>query len=86
MQEPIEFRTTLHSQSSLPLHAKDKSKGLMVEPEMPLIRKDQIAVNEEVARGLEAEWNANIKDNIDWNKVVEQVQSRQSDAVRKYQA
>nr|GEU55103.1 hypothetical protein [Tanacetum cinerariifolium] len=30
-------------------------------------------------RGLEAEWNADIKDNIDWNEVVEHVQSRQSD-------
>nr|GEU88789.1 hypothetical protein [Tanacetum cinerariifolium] len=33
-----------------------------------------------------AELNADMKDNIDWNKVVEQVQSRQSDDVRKYQA
>nr|GEV29320.1 retrovirus-related Pol polyprotein from transposon TNT 1-94 [Tanacetum cinerariifolium] len=36
--------------------------------------------NEEVARRTEAEWNADMKDNIDWNEVVEQVQSRQSDA------
>nr|GEU83892.1 hypothetical protein [Tanacetum cinerariifolium] len=35
---------------------------------------------------IETEWNANMKDNIDWNEVVKQVQSRQSDAVRKYQA
>nr|GEU55713.1 hypothetical protein [Tanacetum cinerariifolium] len=35
---------------------------------------------------IEAEWNAGMKDHIDWNEVVEQVQSRQSDAVRKYQA
>nr|GEZ57963.1 hypothetical protein [Tanacetum cinerariifolium] len=40
----------------------------------------------EVARRIEAEWNADMKDNIDWNEVVEQIQSRQSDAVRKYQA
>nr|GEY84369.1 hypothetical protein [Tanacetum cinerariifolium] len=50
--------------------AKDKGKGLMVEPEMLLTRKDQIALNEEVAKGLEAEWNAE-KDNINWNEVVE---------------
>nr|GEV38486.1 hypothetical protein [Tanacetum cinerariifolium] len=79
MQEPSEFRTTLPSQSSLPSQAKDKDKGLMVEPEMPLTRKDQIALDEEVARGLEAEWNANMKDNIDWNEVVEPVQSIQLD-------
>nr|GEV02676.1 hypothetical protein [Tanacetum cinerariifolium] len=35
---------------------------------------------------LETDWNADMKDNIDWNEVVEQVQSRQSDAIRKYQA
>nr|GEW24133.1 hypothetical protein [Tanacetum cinerariifolium] len=81
MQEPSEFKTTLPSQSSLPSHDKDKGKGLMVEPKMPLTRKDQIALDEEVTRGLEAEWNTNIKDNIDWNEVVEQVQSRQSDAM-----
>nr|GEY54107.1 hypothetical protein [Tanacetum cinerariifolium] len=51
MQELSEFRTTLPSQSSLPLHDKDKGKGLMVEPEMPLTRKDQIALDEEFARG-----------------------------------
>nr|GEW41208.1 RNA-directed DNA polymerase like [Tanacetum cinerariifolium] len=80
MQEPSEFRITLPSQ------AKDKGKGLMVELEMPLTRKDQIALDKEVARGLEFGWNADMKDNIDWNEVVEHVQSRQSDAVRKYQA
>nr|GEZ06730.1 hypothetical protein [Tanacetum cinerariifolium] len=61
MQELSEFKTTLPSQSSLPSQAKDKGKGLMVEPEMPLTRKGQIALGEEV-------------------------QSRQSNAVRKYQA
>nr|GEY27530.1 hypothetical protein [Tanacetum cinerariifolium] len=42
-------------------------------------KKDQIALDKEVARRLKAEWNADMKDNIDWNKVVKQVQSRQSD-------
>nr|GEX41683.1 hypothetical protein [Tanacetum cinerariifolium] len=37
-------------------------------------------------KGIEAEWNADMKDNINWNEVVEKVQSRQSDAIRKYQA
>nr|GEU45332.1 RNA-directed DNA polymerase, eukaryota, reverse transcriptase zinc-binding domain protein [Tanacetum cinerariifolium] len=81
MQEPSEFKTTLPLQSSLPLQDKDKDKGLMVEPEMPLTRKDQIALNKEVVGGLEAEWNGNMKDNIDWNKVVKHIQSRQSDAM-----
>nr|GEX78200.1 putative reverse transcriptase domain-containing protein [Tanacetum cinerariifolium] len=82
MQEPSEFRTTLPSQSSLPSQGKDKGKGLMVEPKMPFTRKDQITLDEEFARGLEAEWNADKKDNIDWNEVVEQVQSRESDDSR----
>nr|GEW97631.1 hypothetical protein [Tanacetum cinerariifolium] len=72
MQEPSEFKTTLPSQSSLPSPAKDKGKGLMVELEIPLTRKDQIALDKEVARRLEAEWNDDIKDNINWNEVVEQ--------------
>nr|GFA35444.1 hypothetical protein [Tanacetum cinerariifolium] len=66
--------------------AKDKGKGLMVEPKMPLTRKYQIALDKEVARRLKAKWNADMKDNVDWNEVIEQVQSRQLDAVRKYQA
>nr|GEZ24467.1 hypothetical protein [Tanacetum cinerariifolium] len=86
MQKPSEFRITLPSQSSLPLQDKDKGKGLMIEPKMPLTRKGKIALDEEVARRLEAEWNADMKDNIDWNEVVEQVQSRQLDVVKKYQA
>nr|GFB38777.1 hypothetical protein [Tanacetum cinerariifolium] len=39
----------------------------------------KIAIDEEFARRIEAEWNAEMKDNIDWNEVVKQVQSRQSD-------
>nr|GEU55104.1 hypothetical protein [Tanacetum cinerariifolium] len=45
--------------------AKDKGKAKLVEePEILKSRKAQIALDEEVARGLEAEWNADIKDNI----------------------
>nr|GFC42515.1 hypothetical protein [Tanacetum cinerariifolium] len=35
---------------------------------------------------IKAKWNVDMQDNIDWNEVVEQVQSRQSYNVRKYQA
>nr|GEZ75852.1 hypothetical protein [Tanacetum cinerariifolium] len=42
-------------------NAKDKGKGIMVEPEKPLKMKDQIALDEEVARKLEAE----IKDEME---------------------
>nr|GEX41790.1 hypothetical protein [Tanacetum cinerariifolium] len=67
--------------------AKDKGKDKLVEePEILKSRKAQITLDEEVARRIEAEWNAYMKDNIDWNEFVEQVQSRQLDDVRKYQA
>nr|GEV91114.1 hypothetical protein [Tanacetum cinerariifolium] len=42
--------------------AKDKGKGIMVEPEKPLKRKDQIALDEEVVRKLEAQMKAEIKE------------------------
>nr|GEX87073.1 hypothetical protein [Tanacetum cinerariifolium] len=55
------------------VEAKPEAKGVtMQEPKF--------------AKRIEDEWNADMKDNIDWNEVVEQVQSRQSGAVRKYQA
>nr|GEY78850.1 reverse transcriptase domain-containing protein [Tanacetum cinerariifolium] len=55
-------------------HVKDKSKSKLVEePEVLKSRKAQIAIDKEVAKRIEAEWNADMKDNIDWNEVVEQV-------------
>nr|GFD24628.1 hypothetical protein [Tanacetum cinerariifolium] len=73
--------------ASLKKKVKDKGKAKLVEKTKVLkSRKAQIAIDEEVARKIKAESNADMQDNIDWNKVVEQVQSRQSDAVRKYQA
>nr|GEV44408.1 reverse transcriptase domain-containing protein [Tanacetum cinerariifolium] len=51
---------------------KDKGKAKLVEElEIQKSRKAQIVIDEEVARRIEAEWNADIKDNIDWNEVVE---------------
>nr|GEZ79220.1 hypothetical protein [Tanacetum cinerariifolium] len=49
IQEPSNFRTTSPSQ---PLQAKAKGKRIMVEPEKPLKKKDQVALDEEVARKL----------------------------------
>nr|GEX11676.1 hypothetical protein [Tanacetum cinerariifolium] len=72
---------------SLKVHVKDKGKAKLVkEPEIQKLRKAQIAVDEEVARRIEAEYIAGMKENINWNEVVKQVQSRQLDPVRKYQA
>ncbi|GJT85523.1 putative ribonuclease H-like domain-containing protein [Tanacetum coccineum] len=56
VQEPSEFKTTSSSsQASQIPQAKDKGKGKMVEPEKPLKKKDQIALDEELALRLQAE-------------------------------
>nr|GEU55821.1 retrovirus-related Pol polyprotein from transposon TNT 1-94 [Tanacetum cinerariifolium] len=62
VQEPSEFRTTSSSQPSQLPQAKDKGKGIMVEPEKPLKKKDQIAFDEEVVRKLEARMKAKMKE------------------------
>ncbi|GKC60620.1 hypothetical protein Tco_1088218, partial [Tanacetum coccineum] len=56
VQEPSEFKVTSSSllASQLP-QAKDKGKAKMVEPEKPLKKKDQIAMDEEVTRNLEVQ-------------------------------
>nr|GEW18462.1 hypothetical protein [Tanacetum cinerariifolium] len=51
IQDPSEIRTTSPLQ---PPQAKDKGKGIMVNPEKPLKKNDQIAFDEEVARNLDA--------------------------------
>ncbi|GJU50960.1 hypothetical protein Tco_1220515 [Tanacetum coccineum] len=61
VQEPSEFKTTSSplQASQLP-QAKDKGKAIMVEPERPLKKKDRIAMDEEVARNLEAQMQAKL--------------------------
>ncbi|GKA67333.1 hypothetical protein Tco_0767141, partial [Tanacetum coccineum] len=63
VQEPSEFKTTSSplQASQLP-QAKDKGKVKMVEPEKPLKKKDQIAMDEEVARNLQAQLQAELED------------------------
>ncbi|GKA25053.1 hypothetical protein Tco_0711086 [Tanacetum coccineum] len=39
---------------------KDKGKAIMIEPEIPLKRKDQVALDEEMARNLEAQLQAEL--------------------------
>ncbi|GJS33394.1 hypothetical protein Tco_0531776 [Tanacetum coccineum] len=57
VQEPSEFRTPQESQPSI---TKDKGKGIMIEPEVPLKRKDQVALDEELVRNLQAQLEAEI--------------------------
>ncbi|GJU30705.1 hypothetical protein Tco_1174294 [Tanacetum coccineum] len=51
VQEPSEFRVPQEAQT---LISKDKGKGIMVEPEVPLKRKDQIALDEQIVRDIQA--------------------------------
>ncbi|GJR30191.1 hypothetical protein Tco_1106423 [Tanacetum coccineum] len=61
VQEPSEFRTTTSSpQASQPSKTKDKGKAIKIEPEVPLKRKDQVALDEEMARNLEAQLQAEL--------------------------
>ncbi|GJU58770.1 hypothetical protein Tco_1236536 [Tanacetum coccineum] len=63
VQVPTEFKTTSSSlQTSQLPQVKDKGKGIMVDPEVPLKKKDQIAIDEEVARNLEAQLQAELEE------------------------
>ncbi|GJX11818.1 hypothetical protein Tco_0201677 [Tanacetum coccineum] len=55
--EPSEFRVPQETQ---PLSSKDKGKGIMIEPEVPLKRKDQIALDEQIARDIQAKLDAEL--------------------------
>ncbi|GKB20279.1 hypothetical protein Tco_0854202, partial [Tanacetum coccineum] len=43
-----------------PSSSKDKGKGIMIEPEVPLKRKDQIALDEQIARDIQAKLDAEL--------------------------
>ncbi|GJW47316.1 hypothetical protein Tco_0078962, partial [Tanacetum coccineum] len=55
--EPSEFRVP---QEIKPSSSKDKGKGIMIEPEVPLKRKDQIALDEQIARDIQAKLDAEL--------------------------
>ncbi|GJY00984.1 hypothetical protein Tco_0359136 [Tanacetum coccineum] len=57
VHEPSEFRTPQESQLSM---IKDKGKAIMIEPEVPLKRKDQVALDEDLARNLQAQLEAEL--------------------------
>nr|GEZ54568.1 hypothetical protein [Tanacetum cinerariifolium] len=66
----------LNAANKEPTKVKDKGKAKLVEKtEVLKSRKAQIAIDEEVARKIKAKSNADMQDNIDWNKVVEQEMS-----------
>ncbi|GJU67249.1 hypothetical protein Tco_1253508 [Tanacetum coccineum] len=47
-------------QDTQPLSYKDKGKGIMIEPEVPLKRKDQIVLDEQIARDIQAKLDAGL--------------------------
>ncbi|GJR61786.1 reverse transcriptase domain-containing protein [Tanacetum coccineum] len=57
VQEPSEFRVPQEAQPSI---SKDKGKGIMIELEVPLKRKDQIALDEQIARDIQAKLDAEL--------------------------
>nr|GEW92781.1 hypothetical protein [Tanacetum cinerariifolium] len=67
IQDPEETRTTVTVQPKV--QAKDKGKAILIEEPKPLKRQAQIKLDEEVARQLKAELNAD----INWNDVNEEV-------------
>ncbi|GJX30467.1 hypothetical protein Tco_0238546 [Tanacetum coccineum] len=73
VQEPSEFKTISSplQASQLP-QAKNKGKAKMVEPEKPLKKKDQIAMDEEVARILEAQLQAKLEEEERISKLKEE--------------
>ncbi|GJS40217.1 hypothetical protein Tco_0565260 [Tanacetum coccineum] len=58
-QTPASTKSFSSSQSQLP-QVKYKGKGKMVEPENPLKKKDQVALDEEMARNVEAQLQAEL--------------------------
>nr|GEX95228.1 putative ribonuclease H-like domain-containing protein [Tanacetum cinerariifolium] len=63
IQEPGETSTpTLIYSSQQSSKDKDKGKDKMIEPEKPLKRKYQIMIDEEVARNLEAQMQAELEE------------------------
>ncbi|GKD10131.1 hypothetical protein Tco_1189816 [Tanacetum coccineum] len=49
---------------------QDKGKGIMQEPERPLKRKDQVALDEQLARDIQAQLDAEIieEERLEWQK------------------
>nr|GEX56733.1 hypothetical protein [Tanacetum cinerariifolium] len=63
MQEPNETPTpTPIDFSQQPSKAKDKVEAKMIKPEKPLKRKDQIMIDEEVARNFKAQMQAELEE------------------------
>ncbi|GKA36339.1 hypothetical protein Tco_0722830 [Tanacetum coccineum] len=56
VQEPSDFRAPQEAQPSI---SKDKGKGIMIEPEVPL-KKDRISLDEQIARDIQSKLDAKL--------------------------
>ncbi|GKD59699.1 hypothetical protein Tco_1297208 [Tanacetum coccineum] len=60
-EEQVSASTKTFASSQLQLsQVKGKGKGIMVEPEVPLKKKDQVSLDEEMASNLEAQLQAEL--------------------------
>ncbi|GJR11126.1 hypothetical protein Tco_0793778 [Tanacetum coccineum] len=57
VKEPSKFKTPQESQPSM---IKDKGKEIMIEPKVPLKRKDQVALDDDLARNHQAQLEAEL--------------------------
>ncbi|GJR70360.1 hypothetical protein Tco_0016425 [Tanacetum coccineum] len=60
VQEPSEFRISQEESQPSTSITKDKRKAIMVEPEAPLKRKGQVALDEQLARDVQAHLEAEL--------------------------
>ncbi|GKB68667.1 hypothetical protein Tco_0930079 [Tanacetum coccineum] len=73
-QVPAPIKIFSFSQSQLP-QVKEKGKGKMVEPEVPLKKKDQVDLDEEMVRNLEAQLQAEL---IEEERLTKAIKGRRS--------
>nr|GEV04475.1 hypothetical protein [Tanacetum cinerariifolium] len=89
MVEVIEIAKIIVDETTVDFTTAPKAKGIVFHDKEELTTRTASSKSHAKDKGkakIETAWNADMKDNIDWNEVVERVQSRQSDVVRKYQA
>nr|GEY57316.1 hypothetical protein [Tanacetum cinerariifolium] len=72
-EEPVSV-APINITTTQPSKATKKTVDITTAPKAKGIVFHEILIDKEVARRIEAEWNADMQDNIIWNEVVEQIQ------------
>nr|GEY92350.1 hypothetical protein [Tanacetum cinerariifolium] len=60
--KPKAITTAVADSSQQPSKTKEKGKAKMIDSEKPLKRKDQVMIDEEVAKNLEAQMQAELEE------------------------